>query len=456
MFNIKKLVKSALVSALGLSFVLPAATNISAAEITNEPVELEVWLSPQWRGVYSADEEGADYDSFLVEAARLYNEQNPNVQIKVENVASDQRDSRLSVGLETDSLPNIFFDSTFVLTSWAHQGVALPLDDIISEESREDIQDTIWENVTIGDSVYFYPFAQSQGTLVYNADMFEEAGLGEYVAGENEIANWSVDEFTEILTKLDEAAVTTSPLGFFGLNEQGDTWNMMHLRTHGNPFFGEDGQLVVNEPSGVEALEYINQLDQAGLLVDGAESLSSNDVNALFQNREVAISFTNSVLYNNILIDMENGVVEPFSARLANYPTTDDATPPVFTYVLGSVVFDVLDETENAVAKDFVKFYSEHEDLINASINTLPVRDSVTEAHVDELPLLEAYNQNAENIVNFSNNMPNYSEFRSVFFPEIQAVLTGAKTPQEALDSLAQNGNGIIERGNQQSLILNQ
>lgn len=423
--------------------------------VTDEEVSLEVWLTPQWQGVYSPEEDGADYDSFFLEAAELYMADNPNVNIDVQVIPGDQRDSNLSVALESDSLPNIFFDSTFVLSTWAHQGIALPLDDAISDESREDISDPIWDNVTIEDSVYYYPFAQNQGTLVYNAEMFEAAGLEEYMADEHEIASWTTEEFETILTALQETNDSVSPLGFFSLNNQGDTWNMMYLRSFGNPFYGEDGRLALNEPSGVEALEWVNSLDQSGLLVDGAESLSSNDVNAMFQNQEVAVSFTNTILYNNMLVDMDNDVIDPFDARLANVPAVEGENPPVFTYILGSIVMDTLDDNENAVAKDFVQFYSEHEELTNASTNTLPIRSSVTDNYADELPLLQAFNQNEENVVDFSNNIAGYAELRDVFYPEIQAVLTGAKTPQEALDDLTDNGNEIIDRGNEQSLIVN-
>lgn len=459
MKNWKKIIKVAGISLASVALLAACGTETNeedsaAGEITDEQVDLEVWLSPQWQGVYSPDEEGADYDSFFLEAAELYTEENPNVNIDVQVIPSEQRDSNLSVALESESLPNIFFDSTFVLSTWAHQGIALPFDDVISDESREDISDQIWDNVTIEDSVYYYPFAQNQGTLVYNADMLEEAGLEEYISGENEIASWNTDEFTEILTALQETNSDVDPLGFFGLNNQGDTWNMMYLRSFGNDFYGEDGRLVVNEESGVEALEYIDSLNQEGLLVDGSESLSSNDVNAMFQNQEVAVSFTNTILYNNMIADMENDVIDPFDARLANVPAVEGEEPPVFTYILGSIVMDTLDDAENEVAKDFVKFYSEHEELTNASVNTLPIRSSVSEEFSDELPLLPAYNENEEYLVNFDNNIPGYAELRDVFFPEIQAMLIDEKTPQEALDSFTENGNEIIDRGNEQSLIV--
>lgn len=430
----------------------PEGETETDVEITEE-VSIEVALTPQWKGVYSADEDGADYDSFLQEAAKLYMDEHENVTIDVQVIPSDQRDSQLSVGLDTDSLPNIFFDSTFALSSWPHQGVALPLNDIISEDSKTDISDSIWDNVTIADDIYYYPFAQNQGTLVYNADMFEAAGLKEYIGGEEEIISWTTDDFTEILTALKETNPGVAPLGFFAVNEQGDTWTQMYLRSFGNEFYGDDGLLVANDDSGVEALEYILGLDEAGLLVDGAESLNSNDVNAMFQNRELAVSFTNSVLYNNMLADMENDVIDEFDARLANTPAAEGVAPASFTYITGSIVFDTEDDAENTVAKDFVKFYSEHEELINASTNTLPVRSSVSEKNSD-LPFLEAYNANADNIVNFSNNTAAYSELRSVFFPEIQAALIGEKTAQEALDSFVETGNGVIERGNQQSFII--
>ena len=427
-------------------------TETDIEEVT-EDVSIEVALTPQWKGVYSADEDGADYDSFLNEAAKLYMDENPNVTIDVQVIPSDQRDSQLSVGLDTDSLPNVFFDSTFALSSWPHQGVALPLDDVISDDSKADISDSIWENVTIADEIYYYPFAQNQGTLVYNADMFEEAGLEDYIGGEEEIISWTTEEFTEILTTLKETNPDVAPLGFFAVNEQGDTWTQMYTRAFGNEFYGDDGMLVLNEDTGVQALDYILELDEKGLIVDGAESLNSNDVNAMFQNGELAVSFTNTVLYNNMLADMDINVIDEFDARLANAPAAEGVSPSAFTYITGSIVFDTEDAAENTVAKDFVKFYSEHEELVNASTNTLPVRSSVSEAN-DDLPFLAAYNANADNIVSFSNNTAAYSELRSVFFPEIQAALIGEKTSQEALDSFVEKGNDIIERGNEQSFII--
>lgn len=424
----------------------------SEADSKGKSGEVEVWLTPQWKGVQDPSEEGADYDSFFKEAAKRYNEKNPDVKIKVQVIPGEQRSDKLSVAMQTKTLPDVFFDSSFALSEYAHMGVLAPLDDIVDEKAKKDIPSSIWENVTIKDNVYFYPFGHNPGTLAYNADMFKAAGLEKYVSGEHDIANWSIDEFTTILKTLKEKNADVAPFGLYAKNNQGDTWNMSYMRMFGNPFFDKDGKIVLNDESGEKALTYINDLRKKGYTTKGAESLTSNDVNAMFQNKQTAVNFTNSVLFSGIQKDMKDGKVEPFDMRLANIP--GEKNPISFTYVTSSVVFNTGDEKRMAAAKDFVKFYSTDAELVKASKNTLPVRESVSKELSGELPYLEAYNKNSENVINFSNNTPGYAELRNAFFPELQAVFTDAKTPKEALENFTEQGNRIIETNKKKSVIL--
>ena len=417
-----------------------------------ESQEIEVWLTPQWKGIQDPSEEGADYDSFFKEAAKRYNEKNPDVKVNVQVIPGEQRSDKLSVAIQTKTLPDVFFDSSFALSEYAHMGVLAPLDDIVDEESKKDIAPAIWDNVTINDNVYFYPFGHNPGTLAYNADMFKEAGLDKYVGGEHDIITWSLDDFSTILKTLKEKNSDVAPMGLFAKNNQGDTWNMSYMRMFGNPFFDKEGNIVVNEETGEKALTFINDIREKGYTTKGAESLTSNDVNAMFQNKQTAINFTNSVLFSGIQKDMSDGKVEKFDMRLANIP--GEKKPVSFTYVTSSVVFNTGDEGKMAAAKDFVKFYSTDPELVKASKNTLPVRESVSKEVSSELPYLEAYNKNSDNVINFSNNTPGYAELRNAFFPELQAVFTGAKTPKEALDNFTEQGNRIIETNKSKSVIL--
>lgn len=424
---------------------------------SQEDVTIEIWTTPQFQGVLSADEEGADYDSFLLEAAERYSEENPNVTVDVQVISGNDRDAELSVGLQTDTLPDIVMDSHFVLDQWAHEGVLAPLDDVIDEETRSDIPESIWDNVRIADETYMYPFNQNLGTLAYNADMFREAGLDEYIGGEYEYAQWSVEDYEVILETLAKSdAVSADPMSLYALNNQGDTWTLNWMRMFGNDFWGEDGQVIVNEDSGVQALDKLNEWYEAGYTNAGPESVSSNDVNAMFQNQNIAINFTNTILYNIMMDEMEAGNVGEFDARLATTLTAENERI-AFTYILSSIVFNTGEDAEVEAAKDFVKFYSSDEELKMASAQGVPVRDSVVEElSAEDNPFLEANQALSEETYNFSNNTPGYAELRNILYPQLQAVFTDSKTPQEALDDYAEEANTIIERATEQSAILNQ
>lgn len=437
----------------------PAASSSAGGESTapagtGEKMELTLWLTPSWKGVFSGDEPGADYDSFFKEAGRRYTETvNPNVTVKVEVIPGDTRDEKLNVSASTDTLPDIVYEGAFTMASYFHKGNIVPINDIVSEADKTDIAAGIWDNCVVEDDIFIFPFAHMPGTLVYNADMFKKAGLESKMAGEHEIATWSPEEFRTILETLKAQLPDVYPMSLFAMNNQADTWNLTYLRMFGSPFFGEDGKLVVNDANGVKALQYLMDLYKDGLTVAGVESLTSNDCNAMFQNQQIAVSFTNSTLLTNLATDMNAGKVEKFDARLANIP--GDPNPNSFTYVSGFMAMNTKNDARIAATKDFIKFVSTDPELVIASKNTLPVRASVTEAVSAELPFLAAYTENSKYIYNFSNNLPGYNELRNVLFPELQAAYTGEKTAQEALDSYVEKGNKVIEEGRKGSVVYN-
>lgn len=418
------------------------------------PVSLSLWLTPSWKGVFSGNEEGADYDSFFKEAARRYNEMHPNVTIQVEVISGDTRDEKLRAAEASNSLPDIVYEGAFTMSSYYHSGSIVAIDDIISEADKSDIGEGIWENCKVEGKTFVFPFAHMPGTLIYNADMFKEAGLDKYIGGQYEIVTWTPDELkNEILPALRDNLKGVYPMSLFAMNNQADTWNLSYLRMFGCPFFNEEGFLCANDANGVKAMQYLIDLYNNGLTVPGAESLTSNDCNAMFQNKQIAVSFTNSTLLTNLHTDMNSGAIETFDARLANIP--GDPEPHSFTYVSGFMAMNTHDETRIAASKDFIKYVCTDPELVLASKNTLPVRASVTEKVATELPYLEAYTANQKYIFNFSNNMPGYNELRNVLFPEIQAALTGQKTAQEAMDSYVEKGNAVISEGRTSSVIYN-
>ena len=466
----KRIITMLLCTVLALSVFLTACSNNEADgsadgndnEDQVDQVDIQVWLTPQWKGVFDPSEEGADDDSFFKYAAEKFIEQyeDYDVDIDVQIVAGDERDALLNTALSGGTPPDIFFESTFAMGDYAHRGALVPLNDIVDDEAKNDIADNYWDSVTFGGDIYFYPFSHMPGTLVYNADMFKAAGLEDAIGEQDEIKTWTLEEFENILETLktdlpEDEFPNAHPMGLFAVNNQGDTWNLAYLRMFGNEFFDENGNIILDDENGVKAAEWMKKIYDNGWTNPGAESVSSNDVNAMFHNQQLAVSFTNSVLFNNLLADMEKGEVSEFDVRLANIPS-ESGDPLTFTYVTGASVFNTGDETRIQVAKDFVKFFSSDPELVKASKNGIPVRTSVADEFKDDNPLFAAYDANAQYMFNFTGNVPGYNELREVLYPELQALYTGNKTAEEAISDYQTKGNEVIERSKEDSVIYNQ
>ncbi len=426
------------------------------AKVDKKDITITLWLTPQWKGVLDGNEPGADYDSFFKYAAQKFSEQydNANVTVKVEVVPGEQRDEKISTSIRTGSQPDILFEGVFTVGSLSHKGVFLPVDELFDEAAKADISPEILEGCRFGDNIYIYPFFQMPGTMAYNADLFKQAGLESMMGAPDEIKTWTIDEYLTVLNTLKEKLPKdVYPMSMFAKNNQADTWNLAYLRMYGNKFFSEDGKVIINDENGLKALNYMNNLVKNGLTNPSPESVTSNDCNTLFLNQKIAISFSNSVLYNNALIDMENGTVPKFDIRLGNIP--GENAPLTFTYITGSYLFDTKDADRIQVAKDFVKFYSSDPELVKSSKNGVPVRASVAEAFKAEKPIFAAYDKNAQYIFNFTGNLPGYTELRQVLFPELQAVYTGQKTPEQALADYQTGANKVLEEARKDSVLLN-
>lgn len=424
-----------------------------------EQVNIKVWLTPQWKGVLDSTEQGADYDSFLKHAAEKFAAQYEkyNAKIDVEVIAGDQRDQLLNVNLNGGTPPDVFFESVFAMGDYVHRGALVPLTDLVDDAARSDISENYWDAVTFGEDIYFYPFQNNPGTLVYNADMFRAAGLESYIGEETAIKTWTLEQFEEILRGLKENLPKDKypnayPMALFAMNNQGDTWNLAYLRMFGSEFFDGEGNIVLDDEKGAQAASWLKRIYDAGYTNPGAESVTSNDANGMFQNQQLAISFTNPILFNNAKADMANGKITNFDMRVANIPSKN-GDPLTFTYVVGASVFDTKDAKRTEAAKDFVKFFSSDPELVKASKNGIPVRGSVAEAFKDEKPMFAAYNDNSQYLFNFTGNVPGYSQLREVLYPELQALFMGAKTPEQAVNDYTVNGNKIIQQNKQNSVI---
>ncbi|MBT9776444.1 extracellular solute-binding protein [Clostridium sp. MCC353] len=340
----------------------------------------------------------------------------------------------------TGEAADIFYSGSWNLPTYVARGWMVPLDDIIDEELRSDIDQKIWDQNTIDGKVYTMPFQQLQNTLMVNKKMMEEAGLEQYIPKGDTVAHWSTEEFELILGKLQDS-LEGNQFAFmmYAANNQGDSHIMTLLRSHGSTLYDENGKFAVNTPEGIRALEWLKELDAQGITPKGAENMELLDCMSLFNNSQLAICVGN--LTN--LWDAWNKGLDIF---LVNFPSLD-GNGYATSSTNGFCVFDNKDEDKIQAAKDFIRFIYSDEDLMKYSLGTLPVNRSVTEAYKDEIRMLQAYGDNNGNVVDNIRNNLGWQGVRDVFYPNIQALLLGSMTPSEAAFFIDESCNAALEKG---------
>ncbi|MCM1553111.1 MAG: extracellular solute-binding protein, partial [Butyrivibrio sp.] len=320
-----------------------------------------------------------------------------------------------------------------------HTGRVVPLDDIISDELRADIDDASWAMSMANGKTYMMPFLSMQNILIYNKELFQICGLDQYIPDEVMIQDWTMEEWTDILDTLAaKLPEQTYPMMMYGKNNQGDTHIMSYMRAYGSTIFAEDGHFDFENDLSVKALEWIQSGVDKGWYPPHSENIELSDCNELFSNGQLAIYIFNNanfVLYDN----MENYGYVNFPGNVAT------------SFVTGFEVFDNGDELKIQVAKDFIKYIYDNDKWLDMSAGNIPVSSKVSAKYQDQITMLDEFTGNARNVVDFMNNSPNWqgddTSVRSVFWPNIHELLSKSITPQECARLLDESCNAALDTG---------
>lgn len=427
------------------------------ARIADKDVEIELWTGPDWKGVYDSSVEGADYLDFFNFVKKDFEAKYPNIKVNLSLIDGSQRAEKLSIAIQSDTLPNMYYESDFALSDYVHEGLMVPIDDIISEEDKSDIPQAVWDGLALGGKTYIFPFSAEVGMMGINVSIFEEAGAAEYLP-EGDIGVWTPEQFKAALEAV-SGIDGVYPFAVFANSQQGDSYTNMLLRMYGGKFVNDEGSaFTINDEKGVKALQLIADLNSEGLLAPGGETLSQGDVYQMFLNKNLAVATMSNLTYNDLVAGLKNGSIEqPFNFKWAYYPNeTGAADPYCLSYVKGGAIFDTGNEDEITASKLFVKFFCSAP-YTEASKVLIPVRQSriqELEAAGNDTHVMEAAKA-LNNMISITGRVPGYVSARSYYFPEMQAILTKQKSAQEALDSFVKAANEAISKAAARSVILN-
>ncbi len=437
-----------IILALGGYFILHSgeSKNVETAKQNEEQAIILNIKTPVLQMNSYTDEEVKDTYTFLKKVANAFEKEykDANVKVKVKQFEKEDENEEIIGCFDTEKATDILYEEYFNMSTYIHTGKVVSLDDMITEEIKNDIDDNYWEISKLNDKIYMMPFLGMQNTLCYNKDLFRQVGLEKYVTDEDIVQKWSLEDFEIILSTLQKKLPkNVYPMLMYGKNEMGDTHVITLLRSRGSTFFDENGRIKLNTPEGIKAVQWLMDCNKKGYFPANAENIEIDDCYNLFANGQLAIYINNAVLDASLSkTNINYGNV--------NFPSIDGKGFNT-TFLNGFEVFDNENEEKLKVAKDFVKYVYENEKWLDYSSGAIPCSNSVATKFSEELKNKQKYIDNLDSGWNFTGNNPNWRNVRAVFYPNIQELLYGQKTAEEIAKQIEDTCNSAIEKGYENS-----
>lgn len=291
------------------------------------------------------------------------------------------------------------------------------------------------------------PFNSSTPIFYYNKDVFEAAGLDPDTPPET----WDeVESFSQQI--IDSGAANcgfTSRWISWIQTENFSAWHNLPIGTLENGFGGMDSELSYNGPLQARHWDNLARWQQNGVFQYGGP-VGGDDAGPKFYSQECAMYMESSGGRAGIMANAQD-----FEVGFGMLPYYDDVEGAPQNSIIGGATLWVLqgkdDETYNGVA-DFFAYLSSAE--VQADWHQFSGYLPITMAAY-ELGQEQGYydaNPGSETaITQITLNPPtenskglrfgNYNQIRTIIDEEFQALLSGQKDGQQALDDLVARGN---------------
>lgn len=203
-------------------------------------------------------------DNLLVEAMQdliaSFEEEHPNIDVQLDSYPFTEYHQKVSTAFAGGDAPDVFWMDVRT-ASFAEQGALLPLDDRITEETRNDFLASSWKELTYDGTTYGVPMHQLTSALYVNTQMAEDAGI-ELPQSLDDA--WTWNEFTDAATKLTQRSGDTTDVWGFGVQRQLQDWSVLPVvYQNGGQALSDDLTTAtgyLNGDASVEALSWYGSL----------------------------------------------------------------------------------------------------------------------------------------------------------------------------------------------------
>lgn len=265
-------------------------SSADAAE-NEEDITITVWSI--------ATESDAFHPAYL-KAIEDYENAHPGIKIKLETFENESYKTKIKSAVAANELPDVFFTWAGGFSkSFVDSGKVLELDEYY-ESYKEDLSETVLENVTYDGKLYGSVISTPISVMFYNKAMFEKYELE---------APQTWEEWKNVCQTFLDNGIT--PIGISAK----DTWvlamthDAMTLKSAGPEMLTKalkkEGQSY-NDAAFLDSASKLKELIDMGAFSEGATGLSNDEASADFYAGKVAMYTTGSWMAGSIQTDAEN------------------------------------------------------------------------------------------------------------------------------------------------------
>lgn len=371
--------------------------------------EITVWAHP-FTG--DGDKENAMWEELIASYEDEY-----DVKVNFEQIPWDNRDQKILTALAANTGPDVFYAIPDQMPQYAEEDMLLDLDPYLKDYDMDDFVDTALVSTKWKDKTYGLPILQEAYTFFYNVDVIEAIGEDP----EHLPETW--EEFKDWAEKAKEKDFYAT--SFQGGGSMNGTL-YPYLWQAGGDVITEDDEVLINEPEGVEAFEFINEMYDKGWIPK--DSITAMEHDAIWDSGEMLAVLGSGISLNNLMKnDNFEFVVGP---PLKNKEQVTYGTTGMFVAPANS-------DNPDAAA-EFIKTITNEENQrkFNAVTKYIPTREAAKDIFDDDEYLSELSNYTEYALPGVIH--PSGRSVMPLIQAELQTMMEGKKTPQEAADAAAE------------------
>ncbi|MBN2072833.1 MAG: extracellular solute-binding protein [Actinobacteria bacterium] len=364
-------------------------------------------------------------------------EANPDIKVDLTFVAYENLHDKIVTSLSSGAGG---YDTILIDTVWpaefASAGFLLDITDKVTSEMQEDIWPAALKAVVWEDRIVGMPWLNDVEYFYYNEKMLKEAGF------DNPPATWS--ELKEQGEVLIEKGIVEHPFIDEWAQEEALTAQYtQYLYAFGGEFFDEDLNPLFNQGGGLEALEFMAENMQSGIINPASTESAWEACRNVFSQGNAAFCVNFTYMWGLANDPDESTVAGDVKLGLMPGEVVESAT------LNGGMGMGISSKTKYPdEAWKYVEYLSSKDVQKRYAKNALPIWKSLFDDPevIETQP--ELVNMSKEQYAYIVNRpiVPWYSDLSRAFQIEIHNAVLGQKTPQQALDDVATVARDLKEK----------